>query len=77
MALKGNLSIPNQTRDFIETQWQTFIDFSFEQPFFIKEVDGEAQTTYICYNPKHKITAHQLNRGLVNASVQFNSYNGL
>ena len=77
MALKGNLSIPNQTRDFIETQWQTFIDFSFEQPFFIKEVDGEAQTSYICYNPKHKITAHPLNRGLVNASVQFNSYNGL
>lgn len=77
MALKGNLSIPNQTSDFIETQWQEFIDFSFEQPFFIKEIDDEPQTSYICYNPKHKIKAHSMTRGLINASMQFNSYNGL
>ena len=76
-ALKGNLSIPNQTIDFIETQWQAFIDFSFGQPFFIKEDDSKPESTYICYNPMHKVKAHQLTRGLANASMQFNSYNGL
>ena len=77
VPLSGNLSIPNQTIDFIETNWQTFVDFSFEQPFFIKEDDAKQQSTYICYNPKHSVTAHPFTRGLVNASMQFTSYNGL
>ena len=77
VALKGNLSIPNQTIDFIETQWQDFIDFTFEQPFFIKEDDTKPESTYICYDPTHNISAHPLNRGLVDASMQFSSYNGL
>ena len=77
VALKGNLSIPNQTVDFIETQWQEFIDFSYEQPFFIKEDDTKPESSYICYNPNHKIKAHQATRSLLNASMQFNSYNGL
>jgi hypothetical protein len=76
-ALTGSLVIPNQTIDFIETQWQSFIDFSYDQPFFIKEDDSKPESTYICYNPKHKITAHPLTRSLANASMQFNSYNGL
>jgi hypothetical protein len=76
-ALSGNLSIPNQTIDFIETNWQSFIDFTFDQPFFIKEDDAKPESSYICYNPDHKISAHPLNRGLVNASMKFNSYNGL
>jgi hypothetical protein len=77
VALSGNLSIPNQTIDFIETNWQTFIDFSFTQPFFLKEDDAKEESTYICYNPKHDVKAHADTRGLVNASMQFNSYNGL
>lgn len=77
VALSGNLSIPNQTVDFIETQWQEFIDFSYTQPFFIKEDDTKAESSYICYDPKHKITAHDSTRSLLNASMQFNSYNGL
>jgi hypothetical protein len=77
VALSGNLSIPNQTLDFIETSWQTFVDFTFTQPFFIKEYDAEPKSTYICYNPRHEATAHPLTRGLVNVSMQFNSYNGL
>ena len=77
VALKGNLSIPNQTVDFIETQWQEFIDFSYQQPFFIKEDDTKPESSYICYDPKHKISAHQSTRGLLNASMQFSSYNGL
>jgi hypothetical protein len=76
-ALKGNLSIPNQTIDFIETNWQTFVDFSLDQPFFIKEDEAKEESTYICYNPTHEVTAHPLTRGYVNASMQFNSYNGL
>lgn len=76
-ALKGNLSIPNQTIDFIETSWQDFIDFSFTQPFFIKEDDTKAESSYICYNPKHDIKAHSQTRTLANASLKFNAYNGL
>ena len=77
VALSGNLSIPNQTIDFIETNWQTFVDFSFTQPFFMREDDAKTESTYICYNPKHDVKAHADTRGLVNASMQFNSYNGL
>ena len=77
VALMGNLSIPNQTIDFIETNWQSFIDFSFTQPFFIKEDDAKQESTYICYNPKHEVTAHSLAPGLVDVSMQFNSFNGL
>jgi len=77
VALKGSLSIPNQTADFIETQWQSFIDFSYEQPFFIREDDSKPESTYICYDPKHKIQAHQSTRSLINANMQFSSYNGL
>ena len=77
VALSGNLSIPNQTIDFIETNWQTFIDFSFTQPFFLKEDDAKTESSYICYNPRHEASAHPDTRGLVNATMQFNSYNGL
>ena len=77
VALKGSLSIPNQTIDFIETNWQTFKDFSFEQAFFIREDDAKPQSSYICYNPKHKTAAHPATPLMVNASMQFSAYNGL
>ena len=76
-SLKGNLSVPNQTIDFIETSWQSFIDFSYSQPFFIKEDDTKAQSSYICYNPQHDVKAHSTTRGLANASMRFSAYNGL
>ena len=76
-ALKGNLSIPNQTVDFIETSWQDFMDFSYGQPFFIKEDDIKAESSYICYNPDYDIKAHGETRTLVNASMRFNAFNGL
>jgi hypothetical protein len=76
-SLKGSLIIPNQTIDFIETQWQAFIDFTFEQPFFIKEDDTKAESSYICYNPEHDAKANAQNRGLVDASMTFSVYNGL
>ena len=76
-ALKGNLVIPNQTVDFVETSWQDFIDFSFTQPFFIREDDSKAESSYICYNPQHEVKANSQTRTLVNASMKFNAYNGL
>ena len=76
-ALKGNLVIPNQTVDFIETLWQEFIDFTYEQPFFIKEDDSKPESSYICYDPQHDVKANAQTRTLVNASMKFSAYNGL
>ena len=77
VALKGSLSIPNQTIDFAETSWQNFIDFSYDQPFFIKEDDAKAESSYICYDPKHDIKAHSDTRLLVNPTMKFTCFNGL
>lgn len=76
-ALKGNLSLPNELSDFAEQAWQTFIDFSYEQPFFIKEVSSKPESTYICYNPKHGIKAHSSTRKLDSINLKFDAYNGL
>ena len=77
MALGGNLVIPNQTADFIETSWQDFIDFSFTQPFFITEDVSKPESSYICYNPQHDVKANAQTRTLVDASLKFSAYNGL
>ena len=77
VALKGSLSIPNQTIDFAETFWQNFMDFSYDQPFFIKEDDAKAESSYICYDPKHDIKAHSDTRLLVNPTMKFTCFNGL
>ena len=77
VALKGSLSIPNQTVDFVETSWQDFIDFSYDQPFFIKEDDSKPESSYICYDPVHDIKAHGDTRSLANPTMKFTCYNGL
>jgi hypothetical protein len=75
--LMGNLSLPNETAIFAEGLWQTFMDFSYEQPFFIKEVESKPESSYICFNPKHSITAHPQTRKLDAVSLKFTAYNGL
>ncbi len=76
-ALKGSLSLPNELATFSEGLWQTFIDFSFEQPFFIKEQQDKPQSTYICYDPKHGVSAHPQTRQLNAITLKFTAYNGL
>ena len=76
-ALKGMLSLPNEFSVNTQGIWQTFIDFSLSQPFFIKEAASKPQSSYICYNPVSGVKAHPLNRALDAITLKFNAYNGL
>lgn len=76
-AMKGALSFPNQLTTFAENIWQDFIDFSFEQPFFVKEVKSKPESTYICYNPIHDVKAHSQTRKLDSITLKFDAFNGI
>lgn len=76
-VLKGSLSFPNQLSSFAEQLWQTFIDFSFEQPFFIKEVKSKPESSYLASNPVHNVSAHAQTRKLDAISLKFDAYNGI
>lgn len=76
-GLKGTLTSPNQELTFIESEWQPFIDFTFEQPFFIKEIDSRPESSYICYNADHDTKAHSQTRLLDDLKLTFTCYNGL
>jgi hypothetical protein len=76
-ALKGVLMIPDSSKVFSEDEWQDFIDFSFEQPFFIKEQNAKPQSSYICYDPKFDIASHAQTLDLNVLSLKFTLYNGL
>ena len=76
-ALNGVLSMPNELAAFIEGQWQQFVDFSYEQPFFIKESQDKINSTYICYDPKHSSVAHPQTRELDAMKLSFTCYNGI
>ena len=76
-ALKGSLTLPNEIAEFTETDWQDFIDFTFEQPFFIKEQEDEPQSSNVRFDAKHDIAAHPQTRKLNAVKLTFNAYNGL
>jgi hypothetical protein len=76
-GLKGSLSLPNESTRFTETDWQDFIDFTLEQPFFIKEREDSSQSTYICFDAKHTISAHPQTRELNSVTLSFTAFNGL
>ena len=77
MALKGTLTFPNELASFAESEWQDFIDFSFDQPFFIKEQIEKPESSYICFDPKHDVKSHSQTRVLDVISLKFTAYNGL
>ena len=76
-SLKGTLTLPNEVIAFAEGVWQTFIDFAFDQPFFIKEVSDKPQSSYICFDPKFSAKAHSQTRALDSLSLSFTVFNGL
>jgi hypothetical protein len=76
-SLKGLLSFPNEAALFTEGDWQDFIDFSFEQPFFIKEQVTKPESSYLCFDPNHDIPAHSQTRELNGIMLKFTAYNGL
>lgn len=76
-ALKGKLSLPNELAIFAEGTWQNFIDFSYEQPFFIKEFKLKPESTYICYDPLPGVKSHPKTPTLDVITLSFTVYNGL
>ena len=76
-ALKGMLSLPNELAIFTEGTWQDFIDFSFEQPFFIKEFQDKPESSYICYDPIPGVKSHPQTPTLDVITLKFTVYNGL
>ena len=76
-SLIGTLSLPSQLSSFAEDEWQTFIDFSFEQPFFIKEVSSKPQSSYICFDPSFETNSHSKTTSLDVLRLKFKVFNGL
>lgn len=76
-SLKGLLALPNQLSAFSEQQWQGFIDFAFEQPFFIKEQEENPASSYICFDPKFETNSHGETLALNVLRLGFTVFNGL
>jgi hypothetical protein len=76
-ALSGMLSLPNELAIFTEGTWQDFIDFSFEQPFFMKEFQDKPESSYICYDPMPGVKSHPQTPTLDVITLKFTVYNGL
>jgi hypothetical protein len=76
-ARKQTLRFSNQAALFTEDQWQDFIDFSFDQPFFIKEQASKPESSYLCFKPAHDIDAHSQTRDLNVIILKFTAFTGL
>ena len=76
-SLMGTLSLPNELAIFTEDTWQNFIDFSYEQPFFIKEFEDKSESSYICYDPIPGVKSHPQTPTLDVITLKFTVFNGL
>ncbi len=76
-ALPGKLTLPNELAIFSEGDWQDFVDFSYEQPFFVKEFEDKPESSYICYDPKHGTKSHAQTLELNAITLGFTLFNGL
>ena len=83
VAPTATLSLPNMTKSFSEAEWQTFLDFSASNYFFIVEQDLTGDITqnssaYLCFDTSDsKTTAHSQTRALNDISIKFRVFNGL
>ena len=76
--LSGKLNIPNVTKAFSTGEWQSFLDFSINQPFFILEDETNFTSSYACFEPKYIAPkAHGSTRLLDNLAINFKVYNGI
>lgn len=76
-ALKGSISFPNSDIDTSRGPWQSFVEFSYNEPFFINEVSTLPESSYLAYDPQHSVTAHPTTRALDVIRMNFTCYNGL
>jgi hypothetical protein len=83
---RGKLSIPNATKEFSETTYQTFLDFASSNIFFITEQEGvypsqftgTNSSSYLCYDlGNNSVSAHAMTRSLNVISFDFRVFNGL
>lgn len=74
---KGALTIPNSIVESFRDTWQDFIDFAFDQPFFIKEVSDKPESSYICFDPAFDTNSHSQTLKLDVLKLKFTVYNGL
>ena len=73
------LNIPNITRDFGDSPWQTFLDHAFDAgAFMLRERDDDALSSYLCTSPDNaRIAAHAATPNLVRAQISFTAYTGV
>ena len=76
-SLSGTLTLPNEVVAFAEGAWQTFIDFAFDQPFFIKEISSKPESSYICFDPTFNTNSHSQTTSLDVLKLKFTVFNGL
>jgi len=87
VATSGRLNIPNASRSFSESEWQTFLEFATLNSFFILERDSLfdsgagvtfAPSAYLCYELNVNVaSAHSSTRSLNSLSIGFKAYTGL
>ena len=82
---RASLTLPNMTKEFSEVEWQTFLDFSQNNYFFIVEQDDNFtddffrnSSSYLCFEVMNtSTTAHAQTRLMNNISISFKVFNGL
>lgn len=86
VAPTGVLNLPNMTKSFSENEWQTFLDFTEYNYFFISEQDENPaaplatrnSSVYLAFDlTNSKTTAHAQTRSLNNISAKFRVFNGV
>ena len=75
--LSGTLRLPNLDAQLSQNEYQDFIDYTYEQPFFIKEIEDKPESTYICFDPTHGVASHRSTRELNVATIKFKAFTGL
>ena len=83
VPLSGSLNLPNMTKEFTLTSWQSVLSFlATGEVFYITEqsdlLNDEADASYACFNPKFSApTAHSQTRSLNDVKLGFSCYNGI
>ena len=76
-SMKGSLSIAHATASFAEGTWQDFLDFAYDQPFFMKEFEAKPQSSYLCSEPNEDVNSHSQTLLLDVLKLKFTVYNGI
>ena len=77
-ANETTLTIRNMPKSYAETTWLDFLDFAFENAFFVRGLDDEYESSYLGFDIKPSIpTAHSNTKELVNVNLKHSTYVGI